>query len=148
MREAACPAFINADLIAIGLSPFAPERVAIRAGRIMLELIADFVRRGESFAFETTLAARNYAHSIPLWRSQGYLVKLHFLALPSPEVALARVAERVRQGGHNVPEDVIRRRFAAGLENFELVYKSIVDKWTLYDCAGDEPVIVGHGENR
>ncbi len=144
--EADCPAFINADLIADGLSPFAPERAAIRAGRIMLELIADHVRRRESFAFETTLAARNYAHSIPKWRAQGYVVILYFLALPSAEVAIARVAERVRQGGHNVPEETIRKRFAAGLENFDLVYKAIVDEWTLYDCGGDEPIVVDYGE--
>ena len=146
-HEADCPTFINADLIADGLSPFAPNRVAIRAGRIMLELMADSVRKGESFAFETTLAARNYARSISKWRALGYVVSLHFLALPSAEVAIARVAERVRQGGHHVPENVIRRRFESGLENFEAVYKKIVDKWTHYDCAGTEPVILGFGEN-
>ncbi len=102
-HEADCPVFINADLIADGISPFHPERAAMRAGRIMLELIDDNVRRGKSFAFETTLAARNYARSIPKWRSHGYIVILYFLSLPSAEVAIARVAERVRQGGHNVP---------------------------------------------
>ena len=146
-QEADCPTFINADLIADGLSPFAPNLVAIKAGRIMLELIADSVRKKESFAFETTLAARNYARSIPKWQAMGYAVSLHFLALPSAEVAIARVAERVRQGGHNVPENVISRRFEAGLKNFEMVYKKIVDKWIHYDCAGAEPTIIGWREN-
>ena len=146
-READCPAFINADLIAEGLSPFVPERVALSAGRIMLRQMADYVRRDESFAFETTLAGKNYARSIPQWRDEGYIVKLHFLSLPSANVAVARVAERVRQGGHNVPEDVIRRRFASGLKNFESIYKAMVDEWTLYDCAGEEPSVVAYGEN-
>ena len=106
IHEADCPMFINADLIADGLSPFAPEKAALRAGRIMLRMMVEAARKGESFAFETTLAGRNYARHISAWRRQGYVVKLHFLALPSAEVAIARVAERVRQGGHDVPEDV------------------------------------------
>jgi predicted ABC-type ATPase len=145
--EAECATFINADLIAAGLSPFRPELAAMRAGRLMLQLIAERTSRGESFAFETTLAARNYARSIPLWREQGYRVKLYFLGLPSPEVALARVAERVRQGGHDVPADIVRRRFAAGLRNFETVYKPIVNEWTLFDASGSTPVVVQRGTN-
>lgn len=141
-READCPVFINADLIAEGLSPFEPEKAAIRAGRIMLALMSEYIRDGKSFAFETTLAGRNYMRSIFEWRSSGYVVKLHFLALPSVEVAIARVAERVRQGGHNVPEQIIRRRFAAGIENFNKFYKDVVDDWLHYDCAGDEPAII------
>jgi predicted ABC-type ATPase len=147
-HEAECPAFINADLIADGLSPFAPESAAVRAGRIMLELMGEAVRRGESFAFETTLAGRNYARAISLWQGQGYIVKLHFLSLPSPEVAIARVAERVRQGGHNIPETVIRRRFEAGRYNFEKIYKPKVNSWAFYDCAGTEPVLVEHGASQ
>lgn len=146
-NEGDCTAFINADLIAEGLSPFAPARAAIRAGRIMLELIGDAVRRGDTFAFETTLAGRNYARAIPGWRAAGYSVKLHFLSLPSAEVAIARVAQRVRQGGHGIPEDVIRRRFDAGRKNFDHLYKPLVDSWTLYDSAGDDPVVIDHGDN-
>jgi predicted ABC-type ATPase len=111
----------------------------------MLELMADAARRGDSFAFETTLAGRNYMRSIPAWRADGYVVKLHFLSLPSADVAVARVAERVRQGGHDVPEDVIRRRFDAGLANFEEVYKNLVDCWILYDSSADEPTVLDHG---
>jgi predicted ABC-type ATPase len=147
IHEADCPMFINADLIADGLSPFAPEKAALRAGRIMLRMMVEAARKGESFAFETTLAGRNYARHISAWRRQGYVVKLHFLALPSAEVAIARVAERVRQGGHDVPEHVIRRRFAAGLENFERIFKPIVNSWIHYDCAGEELLVLEHGEN-
>lgn len=118
-QEADCPTFVNADLIADGLSPFDPARVAIRSGRIMLQLIREHAERGETFAFETTLAGRNYARSIRRWRAAGYRVTLIFLSLPSPEMALSRVAERVLQGGHGVAEDVVRRRFIAGRENFE-----------------------------
>ena len=145
--EAFCPTFINADLIAAGLSPFAPDRVAVRAGRLMLQLLAEHVGRGDSFAFETTLAGRNYARSIPTWRAAGYRVTLFFLALPSADIAIERVAERVRQGGHGIPPEVVRRRFAAGLANFEQVYKALVDDWVLYDSAGNVPVILGRGSN-
>lgn len=144
-NEAACPAFINADLIAAGLSPFDPAKVAVRAGRIMLELIKDHLRRGESFAIETTLSDKAYARAIPTWRSAGYFVALHFLSLPSADAAVARVASRVQQGGHAIPEDVIRRRFAAGITNFHHVYKPLVDSWTLYDSSRPQPLVLAHG---
>jgi predicted ABC-type ATPase len=108
--EAQCNRFINADLIAAGLSPFAPEAAALRAGRLMLEEITSCVRRGENFAFETTLSGRAYRSHIKQWREQGYHVSLFFLSLPNAEAAIARVAARVRQGGHDIPEVVIRRR--------------------------------------
>jgi predicted ABC-type ATPase len=135
-EEAQCPRFINADLIAAGLSPFAPEAAAVRAGRIMLEEVAACVARGESFAFETTLAGLGYVRHIRDWRGRGYRVGLFFLSLPDAETAIARVAERVRQGGHDVPAAVIRRRFAAGLRNLERLYKGAVDAWAVYDNAG------------
>lgn len=143
--EAGCPHFVNADLIAAGLSPFTPELVAVRAGRIMLDQIHEHVRKGESFAFETTLSGRIYMQLIPRWQAQGYVVKLFFLKLPSPEMAIERVRQRVAAGGHNVPEDVIRRRFHAGLRNFRQVYKPLVDEWVLYDNSGDEPVRLDEG---
>jgi predicted ABC-type ATPase len=111
----------------------------------MLQLISEHVARGESFAFETTLAGRNYARSIPLWRAQGHRVTLYFLSLPTVEIALSRVGERVRQGGHNVPEDVVRRRFVSGRDNFETLYKPIVDKWLLYENSGQEPALLDSG---
>ena len=144
--EADCPAFVNADLIAAGLSPFNPEVVAMRAGRIMLELIDEHVSRGDSFAFETTLAGKSYARHIPHWQAAGYHVTLLFLALPSAEAALQRVRERVAQGGHAIPEAVVIRRFLAGKLNFEVVYKPLVDAWALYDNSNGEPILLSWGE--
>lgn len=145
-QEAHCLRFINADLIAAGLSPFAPERMAIKAGRLMLGEIESAVEERLSFAFETTLSGLNYARHIPVWRELGYHVSLYFLALPSPESAIARVAERVRQGGHDIPENIIRRRFAAGLRNFQDHYRPLVDTWALYDNSGERPVLIDWGE--
>ncbi len=146
-NEANCPTFVNADLIAAGLSPFAPELAAFKAGRLMLEEIAGHVKRGESFAFETTLSGLTYAQMIPAWRSSGYTVELVFLSLPDVEMAIERVAMRVRQGGHNVPETVIRRRFAHGISNFER-YKLLVDSWQLYDNSSIPAELIEEGQNR
>lgn len=143
---ARCPRFINADLIAAGLSPFAPETAAIKAGRLMLREIEECVARGESFGFETTLAGLSYLRHIERWRAQGYHVSLFFLSLPSVDMAIQRVAERVEQGGHNIPKDVVRRRFVAGLRNFRQFYSKVVDAWTYYDNSGSEPVIIEWGE--
>lgn len=125
--EAGCPIFINADLIAAGLSPFQPREAAFRAGRLMLKDIAANAATGRNFAFETTLSGLTYARMMPEWRAAGYVVKLLFLSLASPEEAIARVAMRVRQGGHDVPPEVIRRRFSAGFTNFRDVYRRQVD---------------------
>ena len=141
-QEAGCPVFVNADLIAAGLSPFAPERVAIQAGRLMLQAIAQHVARRESCAFETTWSGLGYARQIPQWRSLGYRVHLYFLSLPSVDIALERVAERVRQGGHDIPEATIRRRFVSGKRLFTDVYQPLVDDWILYDNSGDLPVLM------
>lgn len=147
-EEAQCPRFINADLIAAGLSPFTPDKAAIKAGRLMLHEIDEAVERGESFAFETTLSGIGYRQRIRLWHEFEYHVSLFFLRLPDVESAIARVALRVRQGGHDIPEDVILRRFDAGLRNFDDVYKAEVDAWALYDSAGDEPILLEWGENQ
>lgn len=141
-QEADCPVFVNADLIAAGLSPFAPERAAIQAARLTLEAIAQHVARRENFAFETTLSGRAYARQIAQWRAMGYQVELFFLSLPSADMAVQRVAERVRQGGHNIPEATIRRRFEAGRRLLIEVYQPLVHQWVLYDNAGDEPVLL------
>jgi len=146
-HEAHCPRFINADLIAAGLSPFAPEAVAIRAGRLMLQEMAACVQRGESFAFETTLSGLSYVRHIAQWHALGYHSSLFFLSLPDADTAIARVAERVHQGGHDIPPSVIRRRFAAGLFNFQQHYRALVRNWALYDNAGPSPVLREWGEN-
>lgn len=145
-NEANCPDFINADLIASGLSPFRPEVMAVRAGRLMLQEINTRVRRLENFAFETTLSGKVYANKISEWQRLGYHVKLIFLSLPNVDIALARIAARVAQGGHNVPEQTVRRRFDAGLQNFEKLYKNIVDAWALYDNSGTVPILLEYGE--
>lgn len=148
LKEAHCPDFINVDLIAAGLSPFDPDRAAIQAGRLMLSEIQRRVRKRESFAFETTLSGHVYARMIPEWRTIGYRMRLIFLGLPNPDVAIARVAMRVAQGGHNVSSTVIRRRFDAGLGNLEDVYMDLVDNWEWYDNSGNTPQLISAGINR
>jgi predicted ABC-type ATPase len=126
--------FVNADVIAAGLSAFAPERVAMEAGRIMLRRLDELAAAGADFAFETTLASRSFAPWIArLRRERDYRFHLVYLWLPKIEQNIARVAERVRLGGHSVPADVIRRRYARGLTNFLVLYRPIADSWTLYD---------------
>lgn len=144
--EAACPVFVNADLIAAGLAPFAPEAAALQAGRLMLQELARHFAARTSFAFETTLSGRAYLRLIRQWQAAGYRVKLIFLQLASAEEAIARVAQRVRQGGHDIPEAVVRRRFAAGKDNFERLYAPLVDAWALYDNAGAMPVLIDWSE--
>ncbi|HTW95628.1 MAG TPA: AAA family ATPase [Tepidisphaeraceae bacterium] len=146
-REGNCPDFINVDLIAQGLSPFAPEKSALRAGRVMLAEIRRRVANRESFAFETTLSGLNYAKHIQRWRSLGYQVKIIFLQLPAIEMAIERVRARVRQGGHPVEELVIRRRYIAGLKNFQNVYCKLANRWELYDNSLAEPRLISAGEN-
>ena len=137
----------NADLIADGLSPFDPSAVAVRAGRLILKEIDRHARSGVSFSFETTLAGRRYAQLIPRWQGSGYRVHLIFLQLRNEELAVERVAARVSQGGHSVPEDVIRRRFQEGLRNFEKIYRGLVDSWQLYDNSGERALLIEEGRN-
>ena len=139
--------FVNADLIAAGLNPLQPEQEAIAAGRMMLEMIRRYVNQGRSFAFEATLSGRTYASMIPRWQEQGYRVDLVFLGLPSPEIAIERVKQRVQDGGHDIPEDVIRRRFEAGRCNFDDIYRPLVNQWSLYDNSGNSPMLLIEGGN-
>ena len=145
LQEAYCPDFINVDLIAAGLSPFDPDRAAIRAARLMISEIQRRVRKGENFAFETTLSGHGYARMIPRWRRSGYRVRLIFLGLPNSEFAIARVAMRVAQGGHNVANEVVRRRFDSGVRNFHDVYMKLVDRWEWYDNSGSTPRLLSQG---
>lgn len=145
-NEAHCPTFINADLIAAGLAPFAPETAAIQAGRIMLEMVENMVQQRKSFAIETTLSGKAYAQKIPHWQTLGYHVKLIFLQLPNEEAAIKRVANRVAHGGHDIPVDVIRRRFAAGIKNFHGLYKPLVDVWLHFDSADTTPQLIDWSE--
>jgi predicted ABC-type ATPase len=135
--------FVNADVIARGLSAFDPDRVAIAAGRVMLARLRELANRRESFAFETTLASRSFAPWLRTVAETGYDVHLLFLWLPSADFAVARVADRVRAGGHSVPDNVIRRRYRAGLDNFLTLYERLVSTWRLYDSSAAEPRLVG-----
>jgi predicted ABC-type ATPase len=146
-EEAACTRFINADLIAAGLSPFAPRGALTRASRLMLEEIHTCARHGESFAFETTLSGLGYVHLIRKWQKLGYRVNLYFLCLTNADIAVARVAERVRQGGHGIPEDIVRRHYMAGLSNFEKYYRKSADAWVAYNNSAEQPLFLEFGEN-
>ena len=128
-----CKEFVNADEIAKGLSPFNPESVAIEAGRLMLHRMDDLLSEGEDFAFETTLATRSYVKFVEWTQAKGYFVTLLYFWLPTPEQAIERVATRVSEGGHNIPSDVIRRRYANGIRNLTTLYTPICDYWTIYD---------------
>jgi predicted ABC-type ATPase len=129
--------FVNADVVAQGLCAFQPEKAAIQAGRVMLNRIHTLAEEKANFAFETTLASRTFAPWIMGLKKNGYQFHLIFLWLKNPELAVFRVQERVKMGGHTVPESTIRRRYHAGLKNFFNLYKPITDSWQLYDNSDD-----------
>ena len=141
-----CREFVNADEIARGLSPLNPDSVAMQAGRIMLERIDELLERGQSFSIETTQATRSYVQLVKRAQASGYTVTLLFFWLNSPEVAIQRVAKRVSEGGHNIPIDVIRRRYRLGLSNFFNLYKDLVDTWALVDNASNPRQVVATDE--
>ena len=140
-----CREFVNADEIAAGLSPFNPEGVAIQAGRLMIDRIIYLLKEGETFAFETTLATRSYVKLIQQARKRGYFVTLLFFSLSTPEQAVARVAKRVTMGGHNIPTDVVFRRYEAGLKNLFQLYIPVCDSWALYDNSDCPAVRIASG---
>ena len=142
--------YINADPIALGLSGFDPASVAIKSGRVMMQRLHELAERKKTFAFETTLAARSYAAWIEKLCGSGYNFQLSFLWLRSPELAVQRVRERARSGGHDVAEEIIRRRYDAGLRNFWTLYQPLADAWSVYDnSASTEPIsIASGGRNR
>ncbi|MBM4045788.1 MAG: Zeta toxin family protein [Planctomycetes bacterium] len=137
-----CVQFVNADMIASGLSPFSPETAAFRAGRLVLEEVRRLARRRCDFALETTLAGKTYLRFLRALKGQGYSIHLFFLWLEDVEVALARIAKRVREGGHSVPEPVVRRRFDKGVRNLFQHYRSLVDSWAIFDNSADEPHMI------
>ena len=143
-----CKEFVNADEIARGLSPFKPEGTNILAGRVMLERIKYLLKSGEDFAFETTLATKSYTHFIKEAKNLGYSVSLLFFWLNSPELAINRVKLRVAEGGHHIPEDVIRRRYDNGLKNFFNLYQSIVDHWMLIDNSGTPYKLIAEAKSK
>jgi predicted ABC-type ATPase len=137
--------FVNADTIAAGLSAFEPESAAFHAGRVMLDRITELSRARKNFAFESTLAAKSFAPRLKRLKLKGYSVRLVFLFLPSPQLAIERVRQRVRLGGHDVPVSVIRRRYYAGARNFFDLYMPLADQWRIYDNSALTPRLVAIG---
>ena len=140
-----CREFVNADEIAKGLSPFNPESVAIEAGRLMLKRIEELLSDGADFAFETTLATRSYANLIRRAQEKGYYVMLVYFWLETPELALNRVQMRVAAGGHNIPQEVVRRRYANGIRNLMQIYTPICDYWIIVDNSNSPFRIIAKG---
>lgn len=138
-KDAGVAHFVNADLIAGGLSPLQPEAATVAAGRIFLRELDRLARAQADFAFETTLSGLVYRARLNRWKAAGYRLEMVFLRLPSPRLALRRIAARVRQGGHNVPRADVLRRFARGWENFQTHYRPLADAWAVYDNSGETP---------
>lgn len=128
-----CYEYVNADAIAAALSPFAPESSAIQAGRLMLEKIRDLSVAKKDFAFETTMASRSFAPFLKECKQMGYEITLMYLWLQSPELAIMRVKDRVQNGGHHIPDEIVRRRYSRSINNFLNIYVPLADKWFLYD---------------
>ena len=139
---AGCLHFVNADLIAAGLSPFSPEIAAVKAGKIMLEEIHAYARQGSDFSFETTLAGKAYTRLLKALKKNGYRIHLYFLWLRNVDLALKRIAERVSMGGHDVPTDVVHRRFNRGLCNLFHLYRPLLDSWIIFDNSADIPLVI------
>ncbi len=140
------PVFANADAIARGLNAFNPESEAVRAGRVLLDWLKDLAAANRDFAFETTLAARTYAPWLAELRAAGYEVYLFYYWLRSPEMAIARVAERVLAGGHHVPDATVRQRYSRSVRNFLELYRPVADCWEVYDNSNGERVLIAAGD--
>jgi len=138
--------FVNADLIAAGLSPLKPELAAIRAGRLVLQEIDRLAAKRVDFAFETTLSGLGYVRRVRAWKRAGYRIEIVYLRLQSRRLALKRIAARVREGGHDVPRPDVVRRFGRGWDNFRRIYCPLADVWTVYDNSGREPRLLERSE--
>jgi predicted ABC-type ATPase len=140
-----CKEFVNADEIARGISPFQPEKAGIEAGRLMLKRIKKLLETGENFAFETTLSTRSYVQFVEKAKQLNYQVTCLFFWLDSEELAISRVETRVKEGGHHIPNDVIRRRYKSGLKNFFNLFLDKVDNWLFVNNSGDTYEIIAEG---
>ncbi len=141
-----CKQFVNADLIASGLSPFSPEMAALSAGKLLIRKIEELAGKGVDFGFETTLSGKSYVPFLKQLREKGYQIHLFFLWIPTLALALARIRDRVQRGGHDIPESVVRRRFYKGIKNLFHLYQPLLDSWMLFDNSGTEPHLIA-GEN-
>jgi predicted ABC-type ATPase len=137
--------FVNADLIASGLSPLRPQIAAIAAGRLFLKELDRLAETGADFAFESTLSGIAYIARLKHWKVAGYRIEIIYLTLPSPRIALNRIAARVRQGGHDVPRREVLRRFRRSWQNFQGLYRPLADLWWIYDNSGDRPQLIDEG---
>jgi len=146
-RDAGCLEFVNVDMIAGGLSPFAPQKAAFRAGRLVLEKIHSLGKKGLNFGFETTLSGKTYIKLLKDLKKKRYLIHLYFLWIPTVKLALDRIATRVRNGGHDVPELVVRRRFNKSLHHFFKYYQPLIDSWAIYDNSGEKPQMIAFKES-
>lgn len=142
-----CPNFVNADLIAQGLAPFGPGAAAIKAGKLVLQQIHEYAKRGVDFAFETNLSGKSYISLLTNLKKKGYTLYLFFLWIPSSELAIARIKERVQEGGHHVPAEDVRRRFARGINNFFNLYEPLLDYWMLFDNSKAKPILIAQRRN-
>ena len=144
---AKCPNFVNADLIAQGLSPFEPHTAAIKAGKLVLSRIYEFAKSGADFGFETTLSGRTHLNMFRRLKADGYRVHVFFLWLPGVELSLLRIKDRVIDGGHNVPANDVRRRFTRSISNFFHTYRTLADTWMLFDNSGPVPILAAKRNN-
>lgn len=144
---AKCNNFINADLIAQGLSPFEPKEAAIKSGKLVLAQICDFANKGLDFGFETTLSGKSYIKIIKELKIKGYCIHLFFLWIPNTKLAIARIKNRVAEGGHNVPDEDVKRRFSRSLNNFFDLYKPLLSSWMLFDNSRVKPELIAKGKN-
>jgi predicted ABC-type ATPase len=144
-RETDVIHFVNADLIAGGLSPLRPELAARQAGRLLLLELSRLAKSRKNFSFESTLSGRTYLHLLRNWKATGYTIRVVFLSLSSPQLALQRIAARVEQGGHDVPRSDVMRRFHRSWQNFHTLYRSLADTWSVYDNSGEAPYLLEEG---
>ena len=145
LREAGVIHFVNADLIAGGLSPLRPELAARQAGRLVLMELTRLVRDRKDFAFESTLSGRTYLRLLTGWKAVGYQITIVFLSLTSPQLALQRIASRVRQGGHDIPRTDVLRRFQRSWDNYHTLYRPLAHAWSVYDNSCDTPKLLEEG---
>jgi len=138
--------FVNADLIAAGLSPFQRDTMAIQAGRLFIAQIDSLAQERKDFAFETTLSGTVYLRKIEKWKTWSYSVHIVFLKLPDANFAVRRVNQRVKSGGHHIPENTIRRRFQVGWKNFTELYRQLANSWAIYDNSGTAPILLEENE--
>jgi predicted ABC-type ATPase len=141
-NEANCFYFVNADMIAKGISPLRPENAGVEAGKILFRKIEEYSNRDITFAFESTLSGTGHLRRIESLKKNGYRIVIYYLQLASEVLAIERVRCRVREGGHNIPDADIRRRFKRSWLNFRKLYRNLADEWIVFDNSGDDPIVL------